>query len=39
VFDLAELYGHVLSEGALLGYEVKQRFFEIGSEKYNRQAN
>jgi NDP-sugar pyrophosphorylase family protein len=31
VFDLAELYGHVLSEGALLGYEVKQRFFEIGS--------
>ncbi len=31
VFDLAELYGRVLAEGRLLGYEVKQRFFEIGS--------
>jgi NDP-sugar pyrophosphorylase family protein len=30
-FDLAELYGRLVAEGQLAGYEVKQRFYEIGS--------
>jgi NDP-sugar pyrophosphorylase family protein len=30
-FDLAELYGEVLAEGQLAGYEVRERFYEIGS--------
>ena len=29
--DLAELYRKLLSEGRLAGYEVRQRFYEIGS--------
>lgn len=31
VFDLAELYGQVLAEGQLAGFEVRERFYEIGS--------
>ena len=30
-FDLAELYGQVLAEGQLAGFEVRERFYEIGS--------
>ena len=30
-FDLAELYCALLSQGQLAGYEVRQRFYEIGS--------
>jgi len=30
-FDLAELYGEILSDGQLAGIEMKQRFYEIGS--------
>jgi len=30
-FDLAELYRALLSQGQLAGYEVRQRFYEIGS--------
>jgi N-acetyl-alpha-D-muramate 1-phosphate uridylyltransferase len=30
-FDLAELYGKILEDGELLGMEMKQRFYEIGS--------
>ena len=31
VFDLAEVYGNLLEKGLLTGYEVKERFYEIGS--------
>jgi len=31
VFDLAEVYGNLLEKGLLIGYEVKERFYEIGS--------
>jgi N-acetyl-alpha-D-muramate 1-phosphate uridylyltransferase len=30
-FDLADLYSHLVSEKQLAAYEVKQRFYEIGS--------
>ena len=30
-FDLAELYGQLLAEGQLAGFEVRARFYEIGS--------
>jgi MurNAc alpha-1-phosphate uridylyltransferase len=30
-FDLAEVYRHLLSRNALAGYEVHERFYEIGS--------
>ena len=30
-FDLAEVYQHLVLGGELAGYEVKQRFYEIGS--------
>lgn len=30
-FDLADLYGRLASEGRLIGHEVQQRFYEIGS--------
>ena len=30
-YDLANLYGDLLQQGQLAGYEVKQRFYEIGS--------
>lgn len=30
-FDLADLYGCLLNRGQMLGYEVRQRFYEIGS--------
>jgi N-acetyl-alpha-D-muramate 1-phosphate uridylyltransferase len=30
-FDLADVYGRLLSEKQLSGYEVKERFYEIGS--------
>jgi NDP-sugar pyrophosphorylase family protein len=30
-YDLANLYQQILSEGALAGYEVEQRFYEVGS--------
>jgi NDP-sugar pyrophosphorylase family protein len=30
-FDLADLYGRLVEEGELMGYEVKERFYEIGS--------
>ncbi|MBV9836108.1 MAG: NTP transferase domain-containing protein [Alphaproteobacteria bacterium] len=30
-FDLAELYAALVGEGRLMGYEVEQRFYEIGS--------
>jgi hypothetical protein len=30
-FDLAELYGGLVRRGELLGFEVKERFYEIGS--------
>jgi len=29
--DLAELYGEILADGELVGMEMKQRFYEIGS--------
>jgi choline kinase len=29
--DLADLYGQMLSQGQLVGMEVRQRFYEIGS--------
>jgi hypothetical protein len=29
--DLAELYGEILADGELVGIEMKQRFYEIGS--------
>ena len=32
-FDLADLLAHLVSEKKMAAYEVKQRFFEIGSEK------
>lgn len=31
VFDLATVYQHLLAEDALAGYEVSERFYEIGS--------
>ncbi|MDD2762711.1 MAG: nucleotidyltransferase family protein [Opitutaceae bacterium] len=31
VVDLAAVYGRLVAAGALAGYEVKQRFYEIGS--------
>jgi NDP-sugar pyrophosphorylase family protein len=31
VFDLAELYQSLLSNGQMAGYEVNSRFYEIGS--------
>lgn len=31
VFDLANLYQHLLSTNELLGFEIKERFYEIGS--------
>jgi hypothetical protein len=31
VFDLALLYEELVEEGQLAGYEVAERFFEIGS--------
>ena len=31
VFDMAEVYRKCASQGILLGYEVKKRFYEIGS--------
>lgn len=31
-FDLADLYSHLVSEKKMAAYEVKQRFYEIGSE-------
>jgi NDP-sugar pyrophosphorylase family protein len=30
-YDLADLYRQILSEGELAGYEVAQRFYEVGS--------
>jgi NDP-sugar pyrophosphorylase family protein len=30
-FDLADLYSRLVSEGQMAAYEVKQRFYEIGS--------
>jgi len=30
-FDLADLYKDLISRGEMLGYEVRQRFYEIGS--------
>jgi len=30
-FDLADVYGHLLSENQLSGHEVTERFYEIGS--------
>ena len=30
-FDLADLYGRLVSEKEMAAYEVKQRFYEIGS--------
>ena len=30
-FDLADLYSALVSEGQMAGYEVTQRFYEIGS--------
>jgi NDP-sugar pyrophosphorylase family protein len=30
-FDLADVYQHLLAGGELAGYEVKERFYEIGS--------
>jgi len=30
-FDLAQLYGEILSDAELAGIEMKQRFYEIGS--------
>lgn len=30
-FDLAELYGALVGAGRLIGYEVQERFYEIGS--------
>jgi N-acetyl-alpha-D-muramate 1-phosphate uridylyltransferase len=31
VVDLADVYGRLVASGQLAGYEVKQRFYEIGS--------
>jgi NDP-sugar pyrophosphorylase family protein len=31
VFDLSEVFGNLVSQGELLGFEVKKRFYEIGS--------
>ena len=33
VFDLASLYRRLLQQGQLTGYEVTERFYEIGSPK------
>jgi hypothetical protein len=30
-FDLAEVYGDLLGRGQLAGYEIGERFYEIGS--------
>jgi len=30
-YDLADLYAELIAEGAMIGYEVTQRFYEIGS--------
>jgi hypothetical protein len=35
-FDLADVYRHLLSENQLSGYEVTERFYEIGSAKFWR---
>ena len=32
-FDLVDLYSRLVSEKQMAAYEVKQRFFEIGSEQ------
>jgi NDP-sugar pyrophosphorylase family protein len=32
-FDLADLYSHLVSQKQMAAYEVKQRFYEIGSAK------
>jgi NDP-sugar pyrophosphorylase family protein len=31
VVELAAIYGRLVAEGELAGYEVKRRFYEIGS--------
>jgi hypothetical protein len=31
VVDLADIYSHLVAQGGLAGYEMKQRFYEIGS--------
>ena len=31
VFDLARLYQQLLADGRLAGYEVDERFYEVGS--------
>ena len=33
IFDLADIYKDLIDKGELLGYEVKERFYEIGSLK------
>jgi NDP-sugar pyrophosphorylase family protein len=30
-YDLADLYSALVAEGQMVGYEVQQRFYEIGS--------
>jgi NDP-sugar pyrophosphorylase family protein len=30
-FDLADLYHELVADGSMIGYEVSQRFYEIGS--------
>ena len=32
-FDLADIYRRLALQGMLAGYEVKQRFYEIGSHR------
>ncbi|MBK6877375.1 MAG: NTP transferase domain-containing protein [Ignavibacteria bacterium] len=46
VFDLSEIYGKLLKKDLLAGYEVKERFYEIGSftgleetDKFLRETN
>ncbi len=46
MFDLSEVYGKLLEKDLLAGYEVKERFYEIGSftgleetDKFLRETN
>jgi len=39
VFDLADVFRDLLQKGALAGYEVRERFFEIGSPRGLAEAN
>jgi MurNAc alpha-1-phosphate uridylyltransferase len=38
-YDLAHLYSQVVADGLMLGYEITQRFYEVGSHEGIQEAN